>query len=537
MNPLLLRRIRGPVFLLCFAFTAILWQWYGFSFARSWPLYLIAAGLLRLGEASLPWGAALQAPYGAPLVRRASVTGALAELLVGVVALLLTTGAIPLASFWRVYGRWWPLLLILLGVFLLIERLFDRNGSRRSPVGGGYRRTRRGGLVPLVLFLAVLGLAGDSTRFFGFHGSPWNLGWNWDFDGETHENTVTLSQPIARDGTLTVTNSRGDVEIAPSSDGRIHVTAVQAVHGPDRGKERLFAATRPSLQGNGTAATLSVPGRNGVEVKLVVQVPATVACTVRTHHGDIAVSGLQRALLVEEDHGDVALDGIGGPVQLHMDHGDVRARSLGADLAIDGRANDVTLSGVHGAARLQGEFFGATEIEGAGGPVSFHSNRTGFDLPRLGGSLSLDGENLRIDGAPEGLRLKTRSKELQVTALSGPATLEDSNSDMLVSLAEPLGPVSLADNTGNISLTLPSGANCAIAGSAGENDAIQTDFPLAQATAGGVQTIHGQIGEGGPLLELKAEHGDLTLRRGAPTGKTPERRLRSKGEPPAPVAQ
>ena len=47
------RRIRGPVFLLTFGVTAGLAQWHILSFDRSWPLYLIVYGLLRLVEGAV----------------------------------------------------------------------------------------------------------------------------------------------------------------------------------------------------------------------------------------------------------------------------------------------------------------------------------------------------------------------------------------------------------------------------------------------------------------------------------------------------
>lgn len=43
-------RIKGPVMLLVFGVTALLDQWGILSFGRSWPLYLIAFGLLQLAE-------------------------------------------------------------------------------------------------------------------------------------------------------------------------------------------------------------------------------------------------------------------------------------------------------------------------------------------------------------------------------------------------------------------------------------------------------------------------------------------------------
>jgi len=47
---LFLRRMRGPIILLVFGITAILDEYAGISYARSWPLYIIAWGLLKLAE-------------------------------------------------------------------------------------------------------------------------------------------------------------------------------------------------------------------------------------------------------------------------------------------------------------------------------------------------------------------------------------------------------------------------------------------------------------------------------------------------------
>ncbi len=62
---ILLRRIRGPIYLLTFGVTALLAEFHILSFGRSWPLYLIVAGLLALAERGLV--ATLPPPvYGMP---------------------------------------------------------------------------------------------------------------------------------------------------------------------------------------------------------------------------------------------------------------------------------------------------------------------------------------------------------------------------------------------------------------------------------------------------------------------------------------
>ncbi len=47
---LLIRRMRGPAFLLLFGVTALLHEWHILSFSQSWPLYLVLAGVLTLLE-------------------------------------------------------------------------------------------------------------------------------------------------------------------------------------------------------------------------------------------------------------------------------------------------------------------------------------------------------------------------------------------------------------------------------------------------------------------------------------------------------
>jgi hypothetical protein len=59
---LLIRRLRGPAFLILVGVTALLNQWDVLSFSRSWPLYLILAGVLGLAERA----AIAAAPPAAP---------------------------------------------------------------------------------------------------------------------------------------------------------------------------------------------------------------------------------------------------------------------------------------------------------------------------------------------------------------------------------------------------------------------------------------------------------------------------------------
>lgn len=58
-----LQRIQGPALLLTFGVTALLDQWDILSFGKSWPLYLIVLGVLKLAQRAALANAAPPAAY------------------------------------------------------------------------------------------------------------------------------------------------------------------------------------------------------------------------------------------------------------------------------------------------------------------------------------------------------------------------------------------------------------------------------------------------------------------------------------------
>ncbi len=64
--------------------------------------------------------------------RRSSILGPVIVVLVGVVFLLIQTGHLRNERLWEWYGHWWPLLLVVAGVVLLIEWGVDQVRPRST---------------------------------------------------------------------------------------------------------------------------------------------------------------------------------------------------------------------------------------------------------------------------------------------------------------------------------------------------------------------------------------------------------------------
>jgi DUF4097 and DUF4098 domain-containing protein YvlB len=133
------------------------------------------------------------------------------------------------------------------------------------------------------------------------------------------------------------------------------------------------------------------------------------------------------------------------------------------------------------------------------------------------GAMTLDKSDLSVSQAGGPVRVIARSKDIDLTQIAGDAHVEDSNGDVNIVAANPLGNLQITDHTGNVIVTMPESANFTVAGSTSADEAVRTDFPLKMSTDGGRQTLEGSVGHGGVQLQLETDHGNLELRKGEST--------------------
>ena len=443
--------------------------------------------------------------------RRGSITGPIVLLTVGIIALLVEMGRINGYALWNWYAQWWPLLLIAIGLVSLAEYFFDRSDAYAGRRAGG-------GFVFLIFLLLILGWTAHSSRHWGAWGK--DLGINSNdlafMFGVEHDNDVQMEQAAPAAGTVNVQNPRGDVTVTPSTDGQLHLTAHQVVHTTsDKEVQKAFDEVRPQITTSGAGLSVNVPGRSGASVDLTLAVPEGSFLTVNAGHGDVSVEGLKGNADVTDGQGDVKFDGMGGDVHARMSDGDFSAHEIGGQVFLNGHADDVTLSEVKGQVVLDGEFFGDTHLEQMGGSIHFHSTRTDMDLPKLGGDLTLDSDDLTANQTGGPLRIVTRSKNIELTQATGDIHIENSDGDVNVTAAAPLGNVEIMNRTGGLVLTVPANASFAVTGNTTSDDDLETDFPLQVTTNGDEKQISGTVGSGGVKLDLTTTHGNLELRKGS----------------------
>lgn len=440
---------------------------------------------------------------------RRSLVRPIVLIAIGVVALLVETGRIPAVVFWSWYGQWWPLLLIGLGLLLLLEYLIDRNNP--------YAGRGAGGLVWLVVLLIVIGGGAHGARHWGWFG-PDNSNF-WNMIGPQHDTTVQMDQAlnVAKGVTpiVNIDDTRGDVTVTASPDGKIHLRGHQVAHTASQDDaNRAFAETKPRIDVTGSGANIVVPAKDIVSDNLTLELPAAAGAVIKSGHGDVTVQGLSGDVDVTARHGDVRLDDLAGNAHAKMHSGDFSAHAVKGHALVEGSGGDVTLSSIGGDASINGEFTGDVHVQQVGGAVTFQSSRTQITVPHLVGALTLDSGDLGIDRASGPIVIQARAKNIDLSSIAGGLQIKDSDGDVNVSAGLPLGAMKIENRTGSVRLQVPENASFQISASTSRDESISSDFPLTASTSDGTKMLKGQVGSGGPQIELTTTHGSVEISKG-----------------------
>ncbi len=271
-------------------------------------------------------------------MHRPSIVGPIVLLTIGVVALLITGGKLSAPEFWDWLIRWWPILLVLVGLVSLLEWFIDRDQPYR-------RKSGSFGIVLLIFILVGIAYSQShwhlSDRGFGYVAPG-----EWQgLMGEEHDHDFDTSVSIPGNSSVQVQNPRGDVTITGSGDNLLHVHANQVVNtNSDSDANNTFPSLNPKVTVNGSSVLVKVEGRNNGHADLTIELPEGASTDITAGRGDVSVEGLKGSSNVTSGSGDVKLSDIGASVHVHMNKGDFSAHDIAGSVALDGHVSDVTVS-------------------------------------------------------------------------------------------------------------------------------------------------------------------------------------------------
>ncbi len=311
---------------------------------------------------------------------------------------------------------------------------------------------------------------------------------------------------------LEVANSRGRVDLVPSPDGRLHLTALKIVRvgGRERAAEvarEIVVETR--IEDDRYRIEVRYPRRRDIrisfwdlfrvdgvnvpsyEVRLTCQVPRGLPVSVRVSSGDVRSEGLASEQSLRSSSGDVVVESAEGPLEVSTSSGDATLTSVR-------RARVRTSSGDVAARQVAGPLRVAT----SSGRITVTGAEDSLALSTTSG-------DIRADRAPHGLEAGASSGDVRVQNASGTVRVSTASGDVRLSLREPLRGLDVGTSSGSIRLLLDPAVGGAldIQTSSGT---IDVDLPLETRTVSR-RHVTGAIRGGRTPMVLRTSSGDITL--------------------------
>jgi DUF4097 and DUF4098 domain-containing protein YvlB len=388
----------------------------------------------------------------AQIRRRPSLLSGLFWAAVGVLFLLHNFGIV--ANVWALAARYWPIILILLGLGKVLDYYRHQSGI-----------AIRIGEVLLILILVVIGSAlsrvadrrfPDLIREISIPGTSVRPG---QWVGTSHTYYQEASYPITASTPLRIENAYGLVSLAPGSDGEIRVRLKKVVYEDDEQRAKAIASEitlAGAPQGQAEAAAFLIKtNREDLSSKdyrfntdLEVYVPKKTSVQVANSFGELRAASLEGKLDLTTTHNILDVRDCTGTVKASNRFADSRFVNLTGNLDVDARGR-VYLETIKGDVNISDEY-SPVEVNDVDGQVTVSNTESSITIDKVSKAVVVDARGTQIvaRNLSQSLTAKTSHRRVQVSDVESNVALETQYST--VSFKGVRGNVDVASNSDQI---------------------------------------------------------------------------------------
>jgi DUF4097 and DUF4098 domain-containing protein YvlB len=200
-----------------------------------------------------------------------------------------------------------------------------------------------------------------------------------DNDQQQYVERFEKTVPLAADGSVSLHNIAGDIEISTWGRGEVRIEAMKVSRAATVEQARANAdevAIEVTAEGKQVEIDTKYPeGRHGnlnVSVEYKLTVPQSVSLETGSVSGSIHLAALNGNAELNSVSGDVQADQVGGTLRAKSVSGDVRVTEVGQEASAESVSGAVEIRGVGGETKAK-SVSGDVTVEHSDGPVSAES--------------------------------------------------------------------------------------------------------------------------------------------------------------------
>jgi len=425
--------------------TLTAWQ----MLARYWPVLLILIGAKKL-YCHFTWQ---EEPAAEPAPKRRrgcrpSLMAGLLWTLLGALFLLKNLGFGP--DLWPIARRYWPVLLILLGLGKLID-YYRRKEGVSIRFGEAF-----GVLIIIFIGLAITQIPHTAVR--DILSVPFSFGDTDIMFGNMHEYTQDFTYPVPAGMPVRIENSNGAVIVTPGNDGEVRIHLRKKIFEDDENRSNQIAGqikVEGGEEGKAEAVAFVIrtnrddlSGRNyQFKTDLEILVPRKVQLEIRNSFGGVNVSGLDSKLNVQSSHMLLEMHDCSGDFTVANSYGESRLTNLTGNLKVTVRGT-LVVENVKGDVDIRDEY-SSVRVSDITGKLTVANEE---------GSITVDKvtQPVVINGRGSSVTASNLQADVQITNSHKRVRISDANAN--VKLTSQYATVSLKNIKGNVDLESNSGS-------------------------------------------------------------------------------
>jgi hypothetical protein len=435
--------------------------------------------------------------------------------LISIGAIFLLNNIRPEFNLFSLFAKYWPFLLIGLGILRLLEVLAYAAGSKPLPMRG-----LSAGEIFLLILVCIVG-----SIVFQFHRpwGPFRVGRHtMDIFGESFDYPATQQKAIGDKSRILFDNVRGNVRVNGGDAAEINITGhktIRAYNKADADTVNQESPLEVLVQGDRVIVRTNqdkVSEDHKVSTDLEVTVPRGASIEGRGRSGDFDVTDISGGVQIASDNAGVRLNKIGGNAKVDVKRSDiVRVVDIKGMVEVLGRGGDLELENIDGPVTVNGAFAGNLEFKNFGKPFHFESRNTDIRVERLPGRISMDLSALTGANLVGPITITSKSKDVKLDDFTQSVQLDLERGD--IELRPHNMPLAKIDgrirNVGNINLSLPAQGKFELVASTDKGEVRNEYGSSVKVDNEGRSSTMRMSEGGGPSIKVSTARGTLTVRK------------------------
>lgn len=321
-------------------------------------------------------------------------------------------------AFWDIL-RFWPVILISLGLELIFHLLFSRDKDERLHFSAG-------SIVSLVFILLFCAAVSGIAQFSNSLDIPWNdIFWsdNLDYNGSGAESDSLTQTFSFASSEIDLDLSAVDLTVVPSTDGKASAEIRAISRRSSLSAETVMAAVDIDDD------SLSIQSRpSGAYYEITIYLPDDASVTLEAAASRIDFFDLKAELDLDVSASELSLQNIQGNISLDAAASQLTLEELVGDLSLDVAAGSVSLVSLDGVldANLQAGDYNISPVHPIhkGSKIDISEGALQFDVPEVpGGAIDLSGTATAVDYDGDGDLIQQSELSVSMKAPSGEETV------------------------------------------------------------------------------------------------------------------